>query len=193
MPLAFESISHGPIAFGFFNIETDLLLLENHFFFASDFCREVAHLALLNRHPPKVTWKGYEISLKDIGDLHGAIAGTRLVGFIGEVYREFPFPSRPEEFKQNPEGFLTRPLIEDLIQRYGSETPVTLVAKVEKKQIEIGGYYFTYEGFHALIRYVWRGGYPRWKEQRPPHYVLQMKEAIEKSSQEFFRGLTFGD
>jgi len=28
MPLAFESLSHGTIAFGFFNIESDMLLLE---------------------------------------------------------------------------------------------------------------------------------------------------------------------
>ncbi|MGD2186296.1 MAG: hypothetical protein PVI71_09215 [Desulfobacterales bacterium] len=32
MPLAFESLSHGSIAFGFFNIETDMLLLENYFY-----------------------------------------------------------------------------------------------------------------------------------------------------------------
>jgi hypothetical protein len=28
MPLAFESINHGTIAFGFFNIESDMLLLD---------------------------------------------------------------------------------------------------------------------------------------------------------------------
>jgi hypothetical protein len=27
MPLEFESISHGRVAFGFFNIETDMILL----------------------------------------------------------------------------------------------------------------------------------------------------------------------
>lgn len=31
MALAFDSLSHGRIAFGFFNIETDMILLE-HFF-----------------------------------------------------------------------------------------------------------------------------------------------------------------
>jgi hypothetical protein len=30
MPLAFESISHGTIAFGFFNIDSDMLLLEQY-------------------------------------------------------------------------------------------------------------------------------------------------------------------
>jgi len=38
MPLAFDSSSHGKIAFGFFNIETDMLLLENYFIFATQFC-----------------------------------------------------------------------------------------------------------------------------------------------------------
>jgi hypothetical protein len=31
MPLAFDTLSHGKIAFGFFNIESDMLLLEQYF------------------------------------------------------------------------------------------------------------------------------------------------------------------
>jgi hypothetical protein len=31
MPLAFESLNHGTIAFGFFNIDSDMLLLEKYF------------------------------------------------------------------------------------------------------------------------------------------------------------------
>ena len=38
MPLAFESLNRGTIAFGFFNIDTDLLLLQQYFLFADDFC-----------------------------------------------------------------------------------------------------------------------------------------------------------
>jgi hypothetical protein len=34
MPLAFESLSHGIIAFGFFNIESDMLILDRYFLFA---------------------------------------------------------------------------------------------------------------------------------------------------------------
>ena len=37
MPLEFQSISHGKIAFGFFNIETDMILLGHYFLFARDF------------------------------------------------------------------------------------------------------------------------------------------------------------
>ena len=33
MPLTFDSLSHGKVAFGFFNIESDMLLLDHYFFF----------------------------------------------------------------------------------------------------------------------------------------------------------------
>ncbi|MGD9173924.1 MAG: hypothetical protein PVF29_07170 [Desulfobacterales bacterium] len=55
MPLAFESLSHGTIAFGFFNM--------------------------------------------------GAIHGICHTGFIGEPYRRYPFPQKPEAFKQKTNGF----------------------------------------------------------------------------------------
>lgn len=50
MPLAFNSLNQGNIAFGFFNIDTDLLLLEHYFLFADDFC---AYLSLLAAHSEK--------------------------------------------------------------------------------------------------------------------------------------------
>ncbi|MCU0723638.1 MAG: hypothetical protein MUC63_08490, partial [Planctomycetes bacterium] len=52
MPLAFESLSHGEIAFGFFQIESDMLLLEELFFFADRFCAAVVELT---RAPAKAT------------------------------------------------------------------------------------------------------------------------------------------
>ncbi|MCA1793126.1 MAG: hypothetical protein LC660_04495 [Desulfobacteraceae bacterium] len=45
MPLSFDSASHGPAAFGFFNIESDMLLLERFFFFCDDFCTWITSLA----------------------------------------------------------------------------------------------------------------------------------------------------
>ena len=45
MPLAFESVNRGTIAFGFFNIDTDLLLLQQYFLFAEDFCGLLLHMA----------------------------------------------------------------------------------------------------------------------------------------------------
>ena len=45
MPLAFQSKSHGSVAFGFFHIETDMLLLDRCFFFCTDFCRVLSEMA----------------------------------------------------------------------------------------------------------------------------------------------------
>ena len=45
MPLAFESLSHRTIAFGFFNIESDMLLLDRYFLFAEDFCCYLKNIA----------------------------------------------------------------------------------------------------------------------------------------------------
>ncbi len=52
MPLLFQSLSHGEIPFGFFNIETDMILLNNYFIFASDMADNVIRLAenLRKRH-----------------------------------------------------------------------------------------------------------------------------------------------
>ncbi len=79
MPLAFESLSHGTIAFGFFNIDSDLLLLDHYFFFADDFCRNVEKIA---GSPSNQTcediWQIYHIADPGlIGDLHTAIHGVR--------------------------------------------------------------------------------------------------------------------
>ena len=45
----------------------------------------------------------------------GAIHGFDFRGFIGAVYRFYPFPQEPEDFKQNPEGFRTRSILEQLV------------------------------------------------------------------------------
>ena len=110
MPLAFESLSHGTIAFGFFNIESDMLLCDRYFFFAEDFCRNIADMA--DRGGDQVYQANWPVWLieaaDDIGDLMGAIHGVRYTGFIGELYCRYPFPRQPEEFKQNPAGPQTR-------------------------------------------------------------------------------------
>ena len=69
MPLAFESKSHGRIAFGFFNIESDMLLLEHYFFFADDFCRNISALAAVGDGNYESEWDIYDIeTAADIGD-----------------------------------------------------------------------------------------------------------------------------
>ena len=122
MPLAFESLSHGTIAFGFFNIESDMLLLDRYFLFAEDFCSYLDNIAKnIGDQPYHAHWAIQFIeAAEDIGDLMGAIHGVRFTGFIGELYRLFPFPRQDENFKQNPEGFQTQSLVSEMINKIRS-------------------------------------------------------------------------
>ena len=118
MPIAFKTESHNHIPVGFFNIETDLFLINKYFVFASDFCNWIYDWA----GAIDDIKTGREIYViennKMVGNLMGAIAGIDRSGFIGEVYELYPFPENKENFKQNPEGFKTRDTIEKIIQKY---------------------------------------------------------------------------
>ncbi len=171
MPLSFQSKSHGEIVFGFFNIETDMLLLNNYFFFASDFCN-----CLTSWFSSEITKdfrykiNGYLVKEHEIiGDLTGAIHGIRYTGFIGEVYKIFPFPQLPENFKQNPEGYKNRKTIENLIKKFGENRKILFYVKNSHFKFE--EYEFTKDQFFQLINYVIEGGYPKWKGGRKPEYV----------------------
>ena len=200
MPLSFKSENHGNIAFGFFNIESDMLLLENYFFFADEFCRLICDAVSSspdeteNRHgsgqqEPEFGLKGYHIAdPRDTGDLMGAIHGMRFTGFIGETYKVFPFPENPRDFKQNPEGYMTRKLVKELIKRFGKETEI-LVKFADDGHVSISSYVFDIAVFHELLLYVDQGGYPRWKDETRPGYVIAMKDSIQKSSNRFFQSL----
>ena len=176
MPLSFQSLSHGTIAFGFFHIESDMLLLDHLFFFAEDFCARVVDLA--TKEPGDAAgapWKIFDIQhSRDIGDLMGAIHGVRHTGFIGDLYRRIPFPERPEDFRQNPEGALSRERVTELISPYARSTEVEFFRDLDGV-VQIGEYRFDEASFRALIDYVWRGGYPRWKDDRRPAYVTAMR------------------
>ena len=105
MPLSFKSENHGNIAFGFFNIESDMLLLENYFFFADEFCKLIDQASKESDNGQKQFQ--FKICFiadpNNIGDLMGAIHKVRFTGFIGNIYKLFPFPEDPDAFKQNPE------------------------------------------------------------------------------------------
>ena len=193
MPLEFQSKSHGPIAFGFFNIETDMLLLDRYFFFCTDFCRALSEMAASpEAGKTGVALEGYLIADPvDIGDLMGAISGTRHTGFIGALYRKFPFPERQEDFKQNPEGYRTRSEVEAMVKEYGRSLQIQCSWEAGLDEISIGSYRFTRRNFHELIQYVWRGGYPRWKNEKQPSYVLHMKESLSRSPSPLFAELLF--
>jgi hypothetical protein len=195
MPLAFESLSQGTIAFGFFNIETDLLLLEHYFFFADDFCRNIARMS---ESPTEKgledVWQIYYIAKhQEIGDLAGAINDIRYVGFIGDVYQRFPFPAKTEDFKQNPDGTKTRSVVEEILQAYAKALEIKINVAPEDGVIEIGSYRFSWPSFLQLIQYVWRGGYPRWKDEIRPEYVVSMKNALTQDPEGLFSGIVFED
>lgn len=50
MPLPFDSLSHGTVAFGFFDIDSDMLLLEECFLFATEFCEYISKTADFPSH-----------------------------------------------------------------------------------------------------------------------------------------------
>lgn len=188
MPLEFNSISHGRIAFGFFNIETDILLMEQSFFFAPQFCSMIGQIAKNSTHKRgTISLDSYLIdNLMGIGNLMGAINGIDLQGFIGQVYRKFPFPKNPEGFKQKPYGAKNRAVIEKLLEQWA--IPVIMPVKVEpeKLNIKIGEYLFSKKSFYDIIAYVWHGGMPGWEDGIRPGYVKEIKEIIDESKSPIF-------
>jgi hypothetical protein len=191
MPLAFESLSHGTIAFGFFNIESDMLLLDHYFFFADDFCKHIEKMAE-SPSTQKLADICHVHHISDpehIGDLNGAIHGIRYSGFIGEVYRRYPFPDREEDFKQKADGYTTRSILEEIVLKYAQTDEIKISVSADYEMIDIGSYCFSRTSFQELISYVWRGGYPRWKDEIRPDYVMSMKEALSKNSRGIFDGV----
>ncbi len=174
MPLAFPSLSHGTVAFGFYNVETDGLLLDRLFFFCTDFCEAVCALAAAEPdRGSRSSLPGFAFERGgDIGDLMGAIRGTTREGFLGEVYRLWPFPDGPGAFRQKLHGASNRPAVEEVLRRLATPVRIPLEAAAGGGPVSIGEYRFSRAGFLALLDYVWRGGYPTWEgfEQgrRPP-------------------------
>lgn len=191
MPLAFHSLSHGTIAFGFFNIETDLLLLDRYFFFATEFCEHIQKMTDPDHKGPyEDIWPIYEINEPDnIGDLMGAIHGIRFTGFIGTVYQHFPFPTQPAAFKQKPYGVDNQSILRTMIDSYAEKQEITVSIPPDNSEIAIGTYRFERTVFQQLIAYVWRGGYPRWLDDSPPDYVAVMKSDVLNSNYPMFEGI----
>jgi len=188
LPLEFHSLSHGRIAFGFFNIETDIILLEKYFFFAHFFCNTVEKIASLQGHKvDKIILPGYVIERSgDIGNLMGAIHGIDLRGFIGAVYQLFPFPQSPEEFKQKLDGKANRVVIEKLINRWGKPAKILVEVEAGPQRVKIAELLFSKAVFQELVAYVWRGGMPGWQDNPRPDYVIAMKDAIDTSISPIF-------
>jgi hypothetical protein len=183
-------LSHGDVAFGFFNIDTDMLLLDVHFFFADDFSAAVSQMASFEGDgPARVKLDAYTLDRSDVGNLMGAIHGIEFRGFIGDVYKRFPFPAEEERFRQQPEGFETRGIIEEMIKPYAGKRTIPIVCDDRCLTVNIGGYLFDSGGFRDLVLYVWRGGYPRWRDGLRPAYVMDMMQAVERSHNPLFQGV----
>ena len=185
MPLAFQSSSHGRVAFGFFNIETDMLLLEQRLFFADAFCAAVVELARAvqadssAQSPCSIEVEGWTIdSPQRLGNLHGAIAGVDLSGFIGASYARYPFPSRPEDFKQSPRGNRTQDVLREMVAQYAVERPIRFESRVATTTVSIDEILFSESVFAELVAYVERGGYPQYRDGRRPSYVDQMSAEL---------------
>ncbi|MCP4629130.1 MAG: hypothetical protein GY850_37350, partial [bacterium] len=184
---------HGSIAFGFFNIESDMLLCDRYFLFASEFCRYVMDMAeKAGQSDYQKLWQvQYIESAESIGDLMGAIHGVRHSGFIGDLYRCYPFPSRPQGFKQNPQGFKTQSQVNEIISDYADALEIQVEIARAGSQIQIGEYRFNRTQFQKLIDYVWRGGYPRWQGEIRPAYVKAMHGIILQNRNGIFEGIAF--
>ncbi len=193
MPLSFQTLNRGTIAFGFFNLDSDLLLMDHVFIFAPEFCHAIGDLAEDPGEAPfEAVWKVDLIENPlDIGDLMGAIHNIRHIGFIGEVYRRYPFPSDPEDFRQKPEGHQTREEIREILDRYARPMDLPFRADAETGIVTIGELRFARADFHELVQYVWLGGYPRWRDMVRPDYVLAMKNRIVAGRHPIFDGFAF--
>ncbi len=197
MPLAFASASHGTIAFGYFNIEIDMLLLEQYFFFGPSFCRAVLDLADLASQPPADTGAasramlpGYAIADRArAGNVNAAIQGWDLSGFIGATYVRFPFPDRREGFKQKPYGARNQAWAEETVKTYGEAIDIPLEWADREKRVTVGELGFAREQFAQLIAYVDRGGYPRWLDEKRPPHVSEMMAKLRVSESPLVSGL----
>ncbi|UCH88330.1 MAG: hypothetical protein JSV49_08690 [Thermoplasmata archaeon] len=188
MPLSFETESHGEIPIGFFNIESDMFLINNYFIFADDLCSAITE------------WTGGADTITselemyvfanpgDIGNLMGAINGIVFTGFIGELYKLYPFPSHPENFRQNPEGYKTRAEVENIIVKFAKREKIKIHISQEEGAITLGEYKFNPSQFHEVIAYIWRGGMPQWKNGKRPVYVEKMMKAVLGSEHWLFKG-----
>jgi hypothetical protein len=187
MPIGFDTQSHGVIPVGFFNIDTDMLLINNYFIFASDLCQAISDWTK-GADDIDTNLKMYVIEdEQDMGNLMGAISGIVFTGFIGEVYKLYPFPKAPEDFRQKPEGDKTQEQVEKLIKKFGKQKKIQIKVSKGKQTIAIGEYIFKKESFHEVILYIWRGGMPMWRDDEQPKYVKDMMKAVLSSKHWLFQ------
>ncbi|MCA1793127.1 MAG: hypothetical protein LC660_04500 [Desulfobacteraceae bacterium] len=78
--------------------------------------------------------------------------------------------------------------MQDLIAGF-AEKKIVQMGFDDRGHFRFGPYEFTQTVFHELIRYVWQGGYPRWKDGIRPAYVTAMADQTAKTNNQFFAGV----
>ena len=181
MPISFFSKSHGSIPVGFFNIETDMLLVDRVFLFSTDFCAWVTEWAdaVDLKHDERMVYVIQDTDM--IGDLAGAIYGFEFTGFIGAVYKKFPFPERRSGFKQKPYGTKNRKTIETTIQPFAVQLAIPIDFSKAQETISLGDYVFSSKVFQDTLKYVEAGGMPGWLDGKQPDYVKRMSSRVAAS------------
>jgi hypothetical protein len=76
-----------------------------------------------------------------------------------------------------------------MIQKYAKRTNISFFVDQKNDKISIGQYVFSKTTFQELIKYIWVGGFPRWKDAVRPDYVMEMKRRIEESDNLLFKDL----
>jgi len=151
-----------------------MLLLDHYFFFSTDFCEWIIKWACADdlNDDEKIV---YAIQQREkIGDLAGAIRGCEFTGFIGEVYKLFPFSESHTDFKQNPHGTQNRLTVKQIIQPFALRLKVPIVFHRKNLSIDFGDYTFSTVVFQEIIKYIEKGGMPGWLNGKPPDYVTRM-------------------
>ena len=156
--------------------------MDRYFFFCRDFCEWVIDWAGsgdFSRDEKMV----YVIREREmIGNLGGAIHGYEFTGFIGEVYKRFPFPESLAGFKQKPYGSRNRTEVERIIQSFAMQLRISVVCRPEQLTIDFGDYTFSAEVFREILNYIEGGGMPGWLNGQPPDYVNRMTAQLANTS-----------
>ena len=177
MPLLFNSLSHGVVSFGFYNIETDGLLLGQHFFFCTDFC--TAMKVLFEKPLDEAATTAFSGHVfqdpQRIGNLKGAITkDSRHTGFFGELYRIWPFSEAPGAFRQKLHCFENREQTLALLESMAAPIEIQGTRNANFQQVAIGSYHFSRKEFVRLLQYVARGGYPTWEDHNESQLPAQL-------------------
>ena len=83
-----------------------------------------------------------------------------LHGFIGEVYRQFPFSDGPRRFQTKPEGFPDPFAPGTILTDYGQAEEIPVRFRRKENEVAIGEYRFDQENFQELIFYMGKAAIP---------------------------------